>query len=306
MHPLLASQLKLLDPGSAQADPAAFSAAVGASYEAYDEQLRALRRQLAQAGKMASLGHIAAGIAHEINNPLAYVSANLEMLQESLTPLLALLQASAQQPCACPQAPAQAALRAALDLSLLCRDLPQLVQESCDGMQRVRQIVLDLKSYAHTGEQARQWEWADLHRGIDATLHMLRNELRERAEIVRDYGALPPVQCLPSQLNQVVMNLVVNASHALGPQRGRITLRTGAGDGDVWFAVSDSGSGIAPEHVPRLFDPSFTTKPIGQGTGLGLSLVQDIVRRHGGRIDVSTELGKGSTFRVVLPQRQTA
>jgi len=305
MHPLLASQFSLLDPGSAQSDPAAFSAAVDASYQAYDEQLRVLRRQLDLAGKMASLGHVAAGIAHEINNPVAYVSANLEMLQESLTPLLALLQACAQQPCACPQAPAQAALRAALDLPLLCRDLPQLVQESCDGMQRVRQIVLDLKAWSHAGEQPRQWEWADLHRGMDATLTMLRNQLQGRAEIVRDYGVLPPVQCLPSQLNQVVMNLVVNAAHALGPQPGRITLRTGAQEGEVWFAVSDTGSGIAPDHVPQLFDPSFTTKPVGQGIGLGLSLVQDIVHQHGGRIDVSTELGKGSTFRVVLPQRHT-
>ncbi|GJJ05347.1 hypothetical protein RugamoR64_58850 [Duganella rhizosphaerae] len=292
MHGLLASQLSLLDPASAQCDPAAFRAAVDASYEAYDEQLRVLRRQLDLAAKMASLGQVAAGIAHEINNPVAYVCANLEMLQESLTPLLALLQ-TCEQP-------------GAADLPALCRELPLLVQESRDGMQRVRQIVLDLKAYSHAGEQPQQWEWADLHRGMDATLHMLRNEINGRAEIVRDYGVLPPVQCLPSQLNQVVMNLVVNASHALGPQRGRITLRTGARDGEVWFAVSDTGSGIAPDHVPRLFDPSFTTKPIGQGTGLGLSLVRDIVHKHGGRIDVSTELGKGSTFRVVLPQRHTA
>ncbi|WP_332855459.1 sensor histidine kinase [Duganella sp. S19_KUP01_CR8] len=293
MHPLLARQLSLLDQDAARSAPAAFSAAVDASYEAYDEQLRVLRRQLALAGKMASLGQVAAGIAHEINNPVAYVCSNLEMLQEGLTPLLALLQSCEQRP-------------GAVDLPLLCRDLPQLVQESRDGMQRVRQIVLDLKAWSHAGDQTQQWEWADLHHGIDATLNMLRSEIKGRAEIVRDYGVLPPVQCLPSQLNQVVMNLVVNASQALGPQRGRITLRTGAQDGEVWFAVSDTGSGIAPDHLPRLFDPSFTTKPVGQGTGLGLSLVQDIVHKHGGRIDVSTELGKGSTFRVVLPQRHTA
>ncbi|ELX11303.1 two-component histidine kinase [Janthinobacterium sp. HH01] len=284
MHPLLSRQLSLFGPGAAEPDAGALCAAVDASYACYDEQLRSLqqqldlgRRQLAQAGKMASLGQIAAGLAHEINNPVGYVCSNLELLQEHLQPLL---QTDA--------------------------DLPQLVQESLDGMRRIRQIVQDLKEYSHGGGDTQEWEAADLHRGMDATLNMLRNELGHRADIVRDYGALPPVHCLPSQLNQVVMNLLVNAAHALGPRRGRITLRSGAGDGDVWFSVSDNGCGIAPDHLPRLFEPFFTTKPAGHGTGLGLSMVQDIVRRHGGRIDVSSELGRGTTFRVVLPQRQDA
>ena len=283
MHPLLSRQLSLFGPGAAEPDASALSAAIGASYARYDEQLHSLqqqfdlsRRQLTQAGKMASLGQIAAGLAHEINNPVGYVCSNLELLQEHL----------------------QALLHTHGD-----PDLPQLVQESLDGMRRIRQIVQDLKEYSHGGGDSQQWEAADLHRGMDATLNMLRNELSHRADIVRDYGTLPPVYCLPSQLTQVVMNLVINAAHALGPRRGRITLRTGVDNGDVWFSVSDNGCGIAPDHLPRLFEPFFTTKPAGHGTGLGLSMVHDIVRRHGGRIDVSSELGRGTTFRVVLPQR---
>lgn len=286
MHPLLSRQFSLFGPGAAEPDPRALQAAIDASYARYDEQLRSLqqqlelsRRQLAQAGKMASLGQIAAGLAHEINNPVGYVCSNLEMLQEQLQPLL--------------QAHGDA-------------DLPQLVQESLDGMQRIRQIVRDVKEYSHGGDDARQWEATDLHRGMDATLNMLRNELKHRADIVRDYGALPPVDCLPSQLNQVVMNLVINAAHALGPGRGRITLRTGVDNGDVWFSVSDNGCGIAPDHLPQLFEPFFTTKPAGHGTGLGLAMVRDIVCKHGGRIDVSSELGRGTTFRVALPQRRDA
>ncbi|OEZ99956.1 sensor histidine kinase [Duganella sp. HH101] len=290
MHALLSRQLSLFGPGAAEPDASALTAAIGASYARYDEQLHTLqhqldlsRRQLAQAGKMASLGQIAASLAHEINNPVGYVCSNLEMLQEQLQPLLARLPARQD-----------------------AGDLPALVQESLDGMLRVRQIVQDLKEYSHSGDDAQQWQAVDLHRGMDATLHMLRSELSHRADIVRDYGTLPPVYCLPSQLNQVVMNLVVNAAHALGPGRGRITLRTGAGDDAVWFSVSDTGSGIAPDHLERLFEPFFTTKPAGHGTGLGLALVRDIVHKHGGRIEVSSELGRGTSFRVVLPQRRDA
>ncbi|OEZ56265.1 sensor histidine kinase [Duganella sp. HH105] len=290
MHPLLSRQLNLFGPNAAQPDAGALRAAIDASYAGYDERLRVLqhqldlsRRQLAQAGKMASLGQIAASLAHEINNPVGYVCSNLEMLQEQLLPLLAQLPARQD-----------------------ADDLPALVQESLDGMLRVRQIVQDLKEYSHSGDDARQWQAVDLHRGMDATLHMLRSELKHRADIVRDYGTLPPVYCLPSQLNQVVMNLVINAAHALGPGRGRITLRTGVGDDAVWFSVSDTGSGIAPDHLERLFEPFFTTKPAGHGTGLGLAMVRDIVHKHGGRIEVSSELGRGTTFRIVLPQRRDA
>ncbi|MES2346213.1 MAG: ATP-binding protein [Pseudomonadota bacterium] len=276
MHTLLSRQLERYCPASGDTDLQGLSAAVDASYAGFE-------RQLAQAGKMAALGQIAAGVAHEINNPLGYVGSNLDTLQEYLERLL-------------PQD--------GDDAAQLRQDVAALLHESRDGMRRMRQMVQELLDYAHGGEAEQQWAWTDLQRSLDATLNMMRNALKYRAEIVKDYGAVPPVHCLPSQLSQVMMNLLANAAHALGPRRGRITLQTGTdGDGEAWFAVGDSGAGIVPEHLAQLFEPFFTTKPMGQGTGLGLSLAQQIVHRHGGRIEVSTELGKGSTFRVVLPLR---
>ena len=275
MHTLLSRQLERYCPASGDTDLPGLSAAVDASYAGFE-------RQLAQAGKMAALGQIAAGVAHEINNPLGYVGSNLDTLQEYLERLL-------------PQD--------GDDAAQLRQDVAALLQESRDGMRRVRQMVRELLDYAHGGEAEQQWAWTDLQRILDAALNMMRSELKYRAEIVKNYGTAPPVHCLPSQLIQVMMNLLANAAHALGARRGRITLQTGAGDGEAWFAVGDSGGGIAPEHLPHLFESFFTTKPMGQGTGLGLSLAQQIVQRHGGRIEVSTEPGKGSTFRVVLPLR---
>jgi two-component system NtrC family sensor kinase len=130
------------------------------------------------------------------------------------------------------------------------------------------------------------------------------SEIKYRADIVKDYGEIPEIECLPSQINQVVMNLVVNAAHAMGETRGRITIRTGASDQEVWLEVADTGSGIAPETLKRIFEPFFTTKPVGKGTGLGLSLSYGIVHRHGGRIEVDSVVGQGSCFRVSLPVRR--
>jgi signal transduction histidine kinase len=135
---------------------------------------------------------------------------------------------------------------------------------------------------------------------------VVNNELKYKADVIRDYGDLPPVQCMPSQINQVVMNLVVNAAHAMGPERGKITVRTRAADEKVWIEVADTGSGIPKEVLPRIFDPFYTTKPIGKGTGLGLSLSYGIVKKHGGKIEVQTESGKGTTFRITLPIHQSA
>ena len=272
MHTLLSRQLDRFCPALGDTDLPGLSAAVDASYAGFE-------RQLAQAGKMAALGQITAGVAHEINNPLSYVCSNLETLQDHLDRLL-------------PRDGGDARLR---------QEVAALLNESRDGMRRVRQMARDLLDYAHGGQAEQQWAWADLHHSLDATLNMMRGELKYRAEIVKDYGTPPPVLCLPSQLSQVMMNLLANAVQALGPGRGRITLSTGGGGGEAWFAIGDTGGGIAPEHLPQLFDPFFTTKPVGQGTGLGLSLAQQVVHRHGGRIEVDTEPGKGSTFRVVLP-----
>lgn len=181
--------------------------------------------------------------------------------------------------------------------------IPALIRESKDGIGRVARIVKDLKDFSRV-ETSHDWQVADLHQGIESTLNIVASELRHKADLVKDYSPLPPVECLPSQINQVIMNLLVNATQAMGAERGRITLRTGASDKWVWIEVADNGCGIPGESLQKIFDPFYTTKPIGQGTGLGLSLSYGIIKRHGGEIRVDSEVGVGTTFRVELPIHQ--
>jgi len=264
-------------------------------------ELRSAHEQLLQAEKMASIGQLAAGIAHEINNPVGFVNSNMGALKNYVTTLLDVIaqyeRAAADYPALAAQL---AALRAEADLAFLQDDVPDLVRESLDGLKRVRDIVQALKDFSHVGET--EWQMADLHQGLDSTLHIVASEIRYKARVVKEYGVLPPIMCLASQLNQVFMNLLINAAHAVRAE-GVITLRTGALDGWVWVEIGDNGVGIAPEHVKRIFEPFFTTKPVGSGTGLGLSLSYGIVHRHGGRIDVASVLGEGTRFTVHLPVR---
>ncbi|TAN74326.1 MAG: histidine kinase, partial [Gallionella sp.] len=148
-----------------------------------------------------------------------------------------------------------------------------------------------------------EWHRANLHQGLDSTLNVARNEIKYKADVKKEYGDIPEVECLPSQINQVFMNLLVNAAHAI-EEHGTITLRTGRQGEEVWVEVEDTGKGIAPEHLGKIFDPFFTTKPVGQGTGLGLSLSYGIIQKHHGRIEVKSEVGKGTLFRVWLPADQ--
>lgn len=270
-------------------------------------RLQDAQSQLLQAEKMASIGQLAAGIAHEINNPLGFVNSNMGTLQKYVGTLFgvvrdcqAALAASGAPPAVCA---ALAEITERAELAFLEEDTTDLVRESMDGLKRVRDIVQSLKDFAHVGETERQM--ADLHHGLDSTLNIVANELKFKATIAKQYGQIPPVSCLASQINQVFMNLLVNAGQAIREQ-GVITLRSGV-DGDcVWVSVSDTGCGIAPEIVPRIFDPFFTTKPVGSGTGLGLSLSYGIVKQHGGRIDVASVPGQGSTFTVRLPLAPSA
>jgi two-component system NtrC family sensor kinase len=267
-----------------------------------------LESQLVQSEKLASIGQLAAGVAHEINNPIGYIFSNFGTLEGYLRNLLEMLSAyeGAEREVSAPEVVARlASLRESMQLDFLKEDVPGLMRESKEGIVRVRAIVQDLKDFSRV-DSAQEWQWASLHQGIDSTLNVVASEVRYKADIVKQYGQLPDIECLPSQLNQVVMNLVVNAAHAIGPERGRITLRTGTEDDKVWLEVADTGCGIQPENLSRIFDPFFTTKPIGKGTGLGLSLSHGIVQKHRGHIDVHSELGRGTTFRVVLPVRRAA
>ena len=153
-------------------------------------------------------------------------------------------------------------------------------------------------------DSTQEWQLADLHKCIDSTLNVIWNEVKFKAEVEKKYGVIPEVECVVSQLNQVFLNLMVNAAHAI-PERGIITLSSGVENDWVWIAVADNGVGIAPENLKRIFDPFFTTKPVGKGTGLGLSVSYNAIAKHGGRIEVESEVGKGTTFRVYLPIKQT-
>jgi PAS domain S-box-containing protein len=266
------------------------------------KRLEDAHNQLVQAEKMASLGQLAAGVAHEINNPVGFVNSNLGTLQQYSDDMLRLLAAYErwEKTLAKDAQEEMARLKTEIDVDFLREDIGNLLSESLDGMQRVRRIVQDLKDFSHVDEVGRQW--ANLESGLDSTLRVIWNELKYKAEIIKEYGAISDIECLPSQLNQVFMNLLVNAAQSI-ENSGRITIRTGEEGERVWVEIEDTGHGIKPEHLSRIFDPFFTTKPIGKGTGLGLSLSYGIVQKHDGRIEVKSDVGKGTVFKVLLPKR---
>ncbi|MBK7463524.1 MAG: PAS domain S-box protein [Betaproteobacteria bacterium] len=265
------------------------------------KKLEEAQNQLLQSEKMASIGQLAAGVAHEINNPVGFVNSNLGTLQNYTHKMLRLLAAYEQTEESLVDDVRQEIrrLKAEIDVEFLREDIGSLLSESLDGLQRVKQIVRDLKDFSHVDKAAR--EWANLETGLDSTLNVVWNELKYKAKVVKEYGDTPKIECMPSQLNQVFMNLLINAAHAI-EEHGQINIRTGHDAHNVWLEVEDTGKGIAPEHIGRIFEPFFTTKPIGKGTGLGLSLSYGIVNKHGGRIEVTSEVGKGSMFRVLLPR----
>ena len=272
------------------------------------DERKHLESQLVQSEKLASLGQLAAGVAHEINNPVGFISSNLSTLDGYFNQLQQILEAyqRAEALIAPPEQRDQLkALRTDLELDFLKEDIPVLIKESKEGIGRVVQIVKDLKNFSRV-DNDQTWQFANLQQGIDSTLNIVASELKYKADVVKHYQPLPEIECLASQLNQVVMNLVINAAQAMGPERGTITISNGVDGDTIWLEVADNGCGIAPDAVQKIFDPFFTTKPVGEGTGLGLSLSYGIVKKHRGDISVSSELGKGTKFRVVLPIRQTA
>ena len=271
------------------------------------EQLTEAQQQLVQAEKLASIGQLAAGVAHEINNPIGYVHSNLNALGRYIGDLfraLEMYEGIARQ--AEGQPGVQAALervRKDLDLDFLKEDVPTLVRECQEGTGRVKKIVQDLKNFSRV-DTHEEWQMADLHQGIDSTLSLAANELKYQVDVVKEYGDIPPVPCLPSQLNQVFLNLLVNAAQAMGEARGRITIRTGRKRERVWVEIEDNGCGISRELQQKIFDPFFTTKPVGKGTGLGLSLSYGIIQKHRGQIFVASEIGRGTIFSISLPLTQ--
>ncbi|WP_374243626.1 ATP-binding protein [Zoogloea sp.] len=271
-------------------------------------RLHDTQQQLVQSEKMASIGQLAAGVAHEINNPIGYVNSNLHSLKTYIGQLLEVLDTYEAHRSALPPADADAieSVKRAVDFAYLRDDIGELISESAEGTARVRKIVQDLRDFSRT-DASQDWQAADLHQGLDSTLNIASNEIKYKADVVREYGTLPLVECLPSQLNQVFMNLFVNAAQAMPDnRRGTICVRTGHDGDTVWIEIADDGSGIPPDVLDRIFDPFFTTKPVGKGTGLGLSLSYGIVQKHHGHIAASSAPGTGTCFRITLPVHHQA
>ncbi len=268
-------------------------------------ELQQAQEQLMQSDKMASIGQLAAGVAHEINNPIGYVNSNLNTLEQYAAGLLSIVDAY-QDVESHLDAGSEAiknlvTLKQRIDFDYLRQDIMNLIHESQEGANRVKKIVQDLKDFSHVDNN--EWQEADLHAGLDSTLNIVHNEIKYKAEVVKEYGRLPTVQCVTSQINQVFMNILVNAAQAI-ENKGVITIRTYEQDGLARIEISDNGKGIDTGNIKKIFDPFFTTKPVGKGTGLGLSLTYSIIKKHGGRIDVESQPGKGTTFRILLPRSQ--
>lgn len=270
------------------------------------KKLKEAQGQLLQSEKMASIGQLAAGVAHEINNPIGFINSNLGTLKSQVDGLLTVLACYQKAESALVSQPELLEeierTKSAADFAFLQGDIVDLINESRDGVGRVKKIVDNLKDFSRV--DTAEWAYANLESGLESTLNIVWNEIKYKADIRRNYAGLPEVFCIASQLNQVFMNLLVNAAHAI-EQSGVITLNTGFDEATVWVEVEDTGKGIKPEHMNRIFEPFFTTKPIGKGTGLGLSLSYGIVERHHGRFEVRSELGEGTVFRITLPREQS-
>jgi two-component system NtrC family sensor kinase len=247
-----------------------------------DERTRELREtqaQLVQAEKMKSLGQLVAGVAHELNNPIGFVHANLQLLDEYIRKLTE-------------------GQRTESDTARIQEAIAKLLLRSREGTERVKKIVQDLRTFSRM-DQA-EIQVVDLHEEIDRTLALMEPRFKNNIHVVRDYGDIPRVRCNPGQMNQVFLNLLMNACDAI-ERDGTVTIRTRAKDGGVRLEFHDDGPGISAEVQSRIFDPFFTTKPVGVGTGLGLSLSHGIIERHGGRIFVGSDPGAGTTFVIDLP-----
>jgi two-component system, NtrC family, sensor kinase len=258
--------------------------------------------QLLQSEKLATIGLLAAGVAHEINNPIGYITSNLASLESYLSDIFDLLDAYEALEGASPSCEAALSrireIKQQKEIGFLRADIGHLMAESREGLVRVAKIVSDLKDFSRA--ESNDWQWANLHDGLEAILGIAWNEISCRCTLRKDYGDIPEIYCIPSQIDQVFLNLLVNAAQAI-TDKGEITLRTGQVGDEVFVAIADNGVGIADDDLSRLFEPFFTTKPVGKGTGLGLSIAYGIVQKHKGRIEVKSAVGQGTAFTVWLP-----
>ena len=255
--------------------------------EALNAELVASQQQIQEAEKMASLGRLVAGVAHEINTPIGVIHSNQDLLARSLAALQKLVADLAPGP-------------PTVKMEQVQQVLSTIMEVDRNACQRIIEIVKNLKKLARGDEAERKT--FNIHEGLDSTLQLANCEFKNRIRIEKDYGDVPPIEGFPNQMNQVFLNLLVNAGQAIeGP--GLIQISTREQNGNVVIRISDTGKGIPPEHLDQIFEPGFTTKGVGVGTGLGLAISWKIVKAHGGTIQVESQVGQGSVFTITLPVR---
>ncbi len=271
------------------------------------DDLKQTQRQLLQSEKLASIGLLAAGVAHEINNPLGFISSNLQTLENYVEKYTALIRFMEDLRKAIKDKHWEAAvgilvkakhLEEEMNLNFIKKDMEELLRESRDGIERIKKIVLDLRSFAREDEEV--MEMVNIEEVIDNILNIVGNEIKYKADVEKDYGGVPFLKCNPRKIGQVFVNLLINAAQAI-EGKGIIRIKTYQKDAQICVEVQDTGKGMDEQTIKRVFDPFFTTKPAGEGTGLGLSISYDIIKEHNGDIVVSSEAGKGTTFTVTLP-----
>jgi two-component system NtrC family sensor kinase len=270
-------------------------------------QLKNAQDQLVQSEKMALVGQLAAGVAHEVNNPTAFVMCNMEVLEKYLASLSRAIEKHHETESILSQGDPQSAQKAlqelkkqeeALDVAYILQDSQRLVEESLDGARRIKKIVMDLKTFSHAGHQEK--ELARVEDLVGSAINIVWNEIKHKVEIVKEFHDLPPLLCYPQPLIQVFLNILVNAAQAI-VTRGKIVIKGYVDGPSIVLEFMDNGMGMSPEIMSHIFEPFFTTKPVGQGTGLGLSISYDIIRQHQGQISVRSVVGDGSTFMIRLP-----
>lgn len=275
-------------------------------------QLEAAQIQLVQSEKLASIGHLAAGVAHEINNPVGFVGGNIQTMGEYFDCLDQIVGLADQLTAVVEAGRMDEAkniidewngLKDDLQIDYIRGDIKGLVGESKDGVERIRKIILDLRSFSREGsdEQRELVRIEDIIRGV---LRIVQSEVKYKADVIEDFGDTPEIACYAQKLSQVFVNLLVNACQAM-PKRGEIHITTRLEGDNVCVEVRDTGEGIAADKLSQIFDPFYTTKPVGEGTGLGLSVSYDIIRQHDGDMQVQSEVGKGTTFRILIPIGRT-
>ena len=276
------------------------SVQMATSLEFLNAELKSTQSQMLQREKMASIGQLAAGVAHEINNPIGFVSSNLRSLDKyfkKLTAYLQLLETNIKEKD--PDGWAEIhPERKKLKIEFMLEDSEDLIAESLDGSERVRKIVQNLKTFSRVDQAEEQR--IDLNECLENTIAIVWNEIKYKAKLEKDFGELPDLNCNPQELSQVFTNILVNAAQAI-EKDGLIQIRSWLEEGSIFITIQDNGCGIAEENLEKIFEPFFTTKPVGEGTGLGMSISYEIVKKHGGTINIESAVGQGTTFTICLP-----